>query len=235
MVFKRRTKRSWLQFIGEGFWPRGGWGRAMQYINHRLRRLPDAPHRIARGIFAGILISFTPLFGLHFLGAAALAWVMRGNILAALIATVVGNPITFPFIATLSVETGNWLLGYDGTMTPLQIAAAFGQAGAELSNNFWSMFTDEQAHWTRLHRFFHRVYLPYMVGGVGPGIVAGLIGYYLSLPIIGAYQKLRKKRLTDRIEKQRAIRAEARARVAAASGQVSGPAVGPAPGDDGAR
>lgn len=212
MVFKRRTKRTVLQWIGQGFWPTGGWSRAAQYINHRLRRLPDAPQRIARGIFAGIFISFTPLFGLHFFGAALLAWVMRGNILASLIATVVGNPITFPFIATLAVELGNWILGLGGEMTPLQIAAAFGQAGVELYANFQSIFTDQPAQWGRLHRFFDRVYLPYLVGGILPGIVAGLIGYYLSLPVLAAYQKLRKKRLTDRFEKQRAARAAARAR-----------------------
>jgi uncharacterized protein len=216
MVFKRRTKRTWLQWVGDGFWPKGGWTRAAQYINHRLRRLPDAPHRIARGIFAGIFISFTPLFGLHFFGAALIAWVMRGNILASLIATFVGNPITFPFIATLSVELGNHILGLGGEMSPLQIAAAFGQAGAELSANVTAIFTSEPTQWDRLHRFFERVYWPYLVGGIGPGIVAGLAGYYLSLPIIGAYQKLRKKRLTDRFEKQRAARAEARARAAAA-------------------
>lgn len=216
MVFKRRTKRTWLQWVGDGFWPKGGWTRAVQYINHRLRRLPDAPHRIARGIFAGIFISFTPLFGLHFFGAALIAWVMRGNILASLIATFVGNPITFPFIATLSVELGNQILGHGGEMSPLQIAAAFGQAGAELSANVSAIFSSEPARWDRLHRFFERVYWPYMVGGIGPGVVAGLVGYYLSLPIIAAYQKLRKKRLTDRFEKQRAARAEARARAASA-------------------
>ncbi|QYK41493.1 MAG: DUF2062 domain-containing protein [Paracoccaceae bacterium] len=219
MVFKRRTKRSWLQWLSEGFWPKSGWGRALIYIQHRLRRLPDAPHRIARGIFAGVFISFTPLFGLHFFFAAGIAWLMRGNIIAALIATVVGNPITFPFIAALSVELGNWILGHGGEMTPLQIAAAFGQAGAELSANFWALFdADTPARWERLHRFFHRVYWPYMIGGLIPGIIAGLVGYYLSLPVIGAYQKLRKKRLADRFEKQRAARAEARARAAAAGG-----------------
>lgn len=225
MVFKRRTKRTWLQWFSEGFWPRSGWGRALTYFQHRLRRLPDAPHRIARGIFAGILVSWTPLFGLHFLAAAAIAWVMRGNILAALIATVVGNPITFPFIAALSVELGNWILGHGGEMKPLAIAAAFGQAGAELSANFWSLFTDQSAHWDRLHRFFQRVWWPYMVGGIIPGIVTGLIGYYLSLPVIGAYQKIKRKRLADRFEKQRAARATARAR-AVAEGE-------PAMGDDG--
>lgn len=209
MVFKRRKKLSWAQWIGAGFYPRGGWTRAVQYIRHRVTRLPDEPHRIARGVFAGTFISFTPLFGLHFLGAALVAWVLRGNILASLIATFVGNPITFPLIAAGSVELGNWILGHGGEMTPLQIAAAFGQASSELWGNIRAIFTDDPTHWDSLKRFFARVYLPYFVGGFGPGIIAGLVLYYVSLPVIAAYQKLRRKRLGDRLERNRAQRAEA--------------------------
>lgn len=213
MVFKRRTPRSWWRWFVEGIWPRTGWSRALQYFRHRLRRLPDAPHRIARGIFAGVFVSFTPFFGLHFAAAAAIAWLMRGNIIAALIATVAGNPITFPFIAVLSVELGNRVLGLGGDMTPLQIAAAFGQAGVELTNNFWAAFDPETVtQWDRLHRFWDRVFWPYLIGGIGPGVVAGLVCYYLSLPVIGAYQKLRRKKLAARLEKHRAARAEARSR-----------------------
>ncbi|MFV0473483.1 MAG: DUF2062 domain-containing protein, partial [Pikeienuella sp.] len=69
MVFKRRDRRSWLRIVGESFWPRGGWGRAALYVQHRIRRLPDKPQRIARGISCGVFVSFTPLYGLHFIAA----------------------------------------------------------------------------------------------------------------------------------------------------------------------
>lgn len=206
MVFKRRDKRSWGRVFTEALWPRGGWTRAAHYMKHRLRRLPDAPHRIARGIFAGVFISFSPLFGLHFGAAALLAWVMRGNILASLMATFVGNPITFPFIAAFGVEFGNYLLGHPGVMSPLEIFSDFGQAGAEFWRNITSLFTSDPAHWDRLHRFFFRVYLPYLVGGILPGLAGGILAYYLSLPVIIAYQNRRKKKLRDRLEKRIAQR-----------------------------
>ncbi|MDN5787224.1 DUF2062 domain-containing protein [Pseudorhodobacter sp.] len=206
MVFKRRDKRSWGRAAIEALWPRGGWNRAAMYMKHRLRRLPDAPHRIARGIFAGILVSFSPLFGLHFGGAALIAWIMRGNILAALMATFVGNPITFPFIAAFSVEFGNFLLGHPGVMSPLEIFRDFGQASAELTRNISSLFSSEPAHWDRLSRFFFRVYWPYLVGGIIPGLIAGTVGYYVSLPIILAYQNRRTKKLRERIAKRIAAR-----------------------------
>jgi uncharacterized protein (DUF2062 family) len=206
MVFKRRNKRTWGRTAAEALWPRGGWTRAAHYMKHRLRRLPDAPHRIARGIFAGVFISFSPLFGLHFGAAAFLAWVMRGNILASLMATFVGNPITFPFIAAFGVELGNWMLGHPGVMSPLEIFSDFGQAGAEFWQNIISLFSSEPAHWDRLHRFFFRVYLPYLLGGVLLGIIGGIAGYYVSLPVILAYQNRRKKKLRDRLEKRLAQR-----------------------------
>lgn len=208
MVFKRRDKRSWARATIEALWPRGGWNRAAIYMKHRLRRLPDAPHRIARGIFAGVFISFTPLFGLHFVAAAFLAWIMRGNILASLMATFVGNPVTFPFIAAFGVELGNWLLGHPGVMSPLEIFSDFGQASVEFWGNIQSLFTHEPAHWERLERFFFRVYLPYLVGGTLLGIIAGIAGYYVSLPVIIAYQNRRKKKLRDRLDKRIAAREE---------------------------
>lgn len=217
MVFKRRDKRSWGRLIVEGLWPKGGWKRAAYYVNHRLRRLPDAPHRIARGIFAGVFISFTPLFGLHFTGAAILAWIMRGNILASLMATFVGNPVTFPFIAAFGVEFGNYLLGRPGEMAPLEIFGAFAQAGGEFWNNFFAFMSGNPVHWDSLHKFFFGVYWPYLVGGTIPGIIAGLIGYYISLPLIIAYQNLRKKRLREKMEKRVAAREAKAAEAARAS------------------
>ncbi len=206
MVFKRREKRSVLQVIGSSIYPKGGWGRAAWYVKHRLTRLPDAPHRIARGIFAGIFVSFTPFFGFHFLAAALVSYVLRGNILAGLLATFLGNPLTFPFIAVLSLELGNWMLGTHNGVEPSQILGAFSQAGGEVWHNIRAIFTDDVAHWSKLHRFFFGLYLPYTIGGIGPGIIAGLIGYYLSLPLIAAYKSIRSKRLAERFAKLRAAK-----------------------------
>ncbi|WP_145104678.1 DUF2062 domain-containing protein [Cereibacter sediminicola] len=191
MVFKRRTPRTWRQLAQEAVWPRGGWSRAAQYVKHRLTRLPDEPHRIARGVFAGVFISFTPLFGFHFFGAALLAWILRGNILAALLATFVGNPVTMPLIAFVSVEIGHWMLGIDVPLTMVNIFKAFSDAGSELWANFLAIFTDDVARWRNLARFFETIYLPYLVGGIFPGLVVGFGFYYLTIPVIRAYQKLR--------------------------------------------
>ena len=80
MVFRRRDRRPLWRVALEFLWPRGGWGRAAQYVRHRVRRLPDTPEKISRGIWAGVFTAFTPFYGLHFVVAAVLAKLMRGNI-----------------------------------------------------------------------------------------------------------------------------------------------------------
>lgn len=205
MVFKRRTKRSYTQIVGEAFYPRGGWSRAIQYVKHRVRRLPDSAHSIARGVFAGVLVSFTPFFGLHFILAAVVAKIIRGNLLASLLATFVGNPLTFPFIGFVSLKLGHLILGskYD-ERAHASLLKTFTSAGTELKDNVIALFTDANAQWGSLADFFRDVFLPYLVGGIAPGVIAGLVFYYLSEPVITAYQKRRRKKLKERYEKLRA-------------------------------
>jgi uncharacterized protein len=216
LVFKRRDARSWARVALEFFWPKGGWTRAASYVMHRLRRLPDSPERIARGVFAGVFVSFTPLFGLHFLSAAAIAIIYRGNILAALLATFVGNPITFPIFATMSLETGYWLLGSEFRIPLTQVMPAFGEATSQLWKNIVGVLTGEPTHWEQLARFFHKVYLPYIIGAIIPGTLVGLIFQYASLPLIRAYQRLRSRKLLERVEKRRAAQIRALAEAEAA-------------------
>ena len=200
MVFKRRNKRPIWQAVAEFLWPRTGWVRAFRYVRHRLWRLPDPPHRIARGIFAGIFVTFTPFFGLHFFLAAFVAFILRGNIVAALLATFVGNPPTFIVIATLSLSTGHYLLGRpppeEVTESTFEV---FWSSTKAFFNNIGAGFTDAEADWSLLAGFYHEIFYPYMVGGIIPGVICGLIGYYVSLPVIQAYQNRRKGRLKAKL------------------------------------
>ena len=95
MIFKRRDKRLTLSRFKDFFIPRKGWRRAVDYIIYRVKRLPDTPHKIAIGLAIGVFCSFTPFFGLHIFLAALLAYLCKGNIVAALLGTFFGNPITW--------------------------------------------------------------------------------------------------------------------------------------------
>lgn len=195
MVFKRRDRRPLWKVIADFFWPKGGWARAFTYVKHRLHRLPDPPDRIARGIFAGVFTTFTPFYGLHFIVAGTLALIFRGNIPAALLGTFFGNPLTYVPIGVISLQTGHAILGRH-TLGEDEISRSLGgkflDAGEDLKNNVLAIFSDHEADWHSLHLFYDEVFLPYMVGGIVPGIVTALAAYYISLPVITAYQNRRK-------------------------------------------
>jgi uncharacterized protein (DUF2062 family) len=193
----------------ESVYPRGGWGRAINYIKHRLRRLPGTPESVGRGIAVGVFTTFTPFYGLHFIVAAICARLIRGNILAALLATFFGNPFTYVPIAFISLSTGHFILGTENaTGANRSLFGKFVDAGSNLWDNFMAVFTDRVAHWDQLDRFFQDVFWPFLVGGLAPGIVAGVISYYLSVPIIRAYQNRRKGQLKAKLAalKKKAMR-----------------------------
>lgn len=215
MVFKRRNPRSFLSWARQLVYPTGGFARAIRYMVHRMRRLPDEPHRIARGVFAGTFVNFPPIFGIQFLSAAGLAWIMRGNILAALLCTFLSNPITTPVIALVSLELGHWMLGIKTPLEVLSIVEAFGNAGVEIWRNIKAVFTDAPTEWGSLIVFFKTIYFPYLVGSIIPGLICSTVLYLLTTPLVRAYQKLRMKKMHDRFEKRRKLKAallEARAR-----------------------
>ena len=206
-MFKRRKQRTWLQTVAEFIYPKSGWKRAFEYVKHRIKRLPDTPHKIALGIACGTFVTFTPFFGLHFFMAAGLAYVFRGNVLAALLGTFVGNPLTFPFIAATSYRLGLWILGYGREE---KVWAKVKNGVAETWSTIWantkSMFGYEPSPWEGVLAFFNDVFLPYLVGGIAPGIICGVAMYFASKPMIGAYQKRRKGAVMAKFQELRAKR-----------------------------
>lgn len=215
-MFKRRNKRTYARVVADGIYPKGGWTRALSYLLYRLRRLPDPPHKIARGVAVGVFACFTPFFGGHIILAMIMAFVLQGNILAAILATFFGNPITFPIIALVSVELGSWMLGLPGDLSLPQVVGSFSYATVEVWKNVSAIFTAEVVHWERLGWFFHRIFMPYLVGGIVPGIITGTVAYSLSHRLISVYQKSRIKRLKKRYQKRRlaeAARADAASRI----------------------
>ncbi|MGF1551303.1 MAG: DUF2062 domain-containing protein [Paracoccaceae bacterium] len=179
MVFKRRDKPPFWHRLREIVVPRKGVWRGAHYVGKRIRRLPDSPHRIALGFACGTFASFTPLFGFHFVVAAAFAWLVRGNMLASAFGTAVGNPITFPVIAASSLHIGWWLTGE----TPSE---------------------DMRFDWDWLIENLDDIFFPYAIGGILPGIAAGVTAYLVLGPVVAAYQERRRRKLHERAARLRA-------------------------------
>jgi uncharacterized protein len=148
----------------------------MQYFWKRILRLRATPHAIAAGVAAGAFAAFLPFLGLHVLIAAALAWVIRGNMLAAALGTAaVGNPLSYPLIWAATYAGGRFLLhSGPASSSPLHV-------GSQLRH------MDFAALW-------HPVLEPMTVGGIPLGIVAGAILYFPIRAAVSAFRNARRAR-----------------------------------------
>ena len=191
-LFRRREKLSRWARLRRFVWPRMGWGRILRYWTFKLKRLQGSPYAIACGFACGAAVSFTPFIGFHFILAAVLAWVMRGNVIAAAIGTAVGNPWTFPFIWAGIMWIGTWILGYErGQDLPAELTfgAIFEQPGTVL--------------------------LPMLVGGLPTGVIVWLLFFFPIRRVVGNYQHHRQAR---RLRRRRVLDEERRAREGRAQG-----------------
>ena len=160
MIFKRRDKRLSFRRFKDFFIPKKGWRRALDYIIYRVKRLPDTPHKIAIGIAIGVFCSFTPFFGFHVFLAALLAYLFKGNIIAALMGTFFGNPITWPFIASFSIKLGQRILGYPMISFESSLEQFVGAMNTFMKG-ITSLFGDGTSDWSTVYYFIGDLFLPY--------------------------------------------------------------------------
>ena len=215
----------WGAWLREQVYPKSGFKRATHYVVYRMRRLPDQPHRVARGVFAGSLIGFLPLPGLQFIAAWGASRLIKGNLLAALLATFNTNPLTTPFFAVLAMTLGHWIMGIEAPLNAEYIGRAFADAGGDLWFNFMAIFGPEHTRWDGLIKFWHEIYVPYFIGALGPGIVLSTIAYYITIPLVEAYQKARAAKASERKERRHRLKeAVAKAAQRLKSGRENGEA-----------
>ena len=203
-MFKRRERRSIFRFFYEVIFSFKGITRAIEYVGIRLKRIPDTPHKISLGMSCGIFASFTPLFGLHFLIAGLLSYVLRANVLASLIGTFIGNPITFPIITVFNLKLGEWILGSNEYSSG---------DGGKIFEGFLdfifliykSLFTEGsigENSVPRMNEFLYGVFIPYSLGGLILGISIAIISYFLLRPLVSTYQKKRVSLKARRLKKK---------------------------------
>ena len=144
--------------------------RFISYYKLKLARLPASPHAIAAGFACGSMVSFTPLLGLHFLLAIVFAYIIRGNYVAALLGTIVGNPITFPFIWGLIYKVGAFVTSNKKKELNHEI-------------NFDMIITQT-----------YDIFLPMLLGGAILAIPVWLLTYSLTHSFVSSYKKSKLKK-----------------------------------------
>lgn len=186
-MFLPKEKPSFGRKLRELCWPSIGVRRAWAYRMHRLARINVSPHTLAIGFAAGTFASFTPFIGLHFILAALAAFVVRGNLIASAVGTVVGNPITFPFIWIASYNVGALILGIkakDEVMIATDESVGFFSDGPIA---FMSM----------LWKSVEPVIWPMVLGGLPLGLLCGSICYVLVFGSLNRFRAIRAARCTD--------------------------------------
>lgn len=194
-MFMRRDKPK-LRHRARGFlWPSLGWKRSTQYLFHRIGRMPGTSYSIAAGFACGAAASFTPFVGLHFVLAGFCAWLIRANVMAAVIGTVLGNPWTFPFIWTLIFNLGMWVgaAGRGASASELDFSRIF-------SSSMDAMLTFDLAY---LFETAWPVLWPMFIGGIPAFIIVWIVFYFPLRPLIKHYQSSRRKRVMREVVKSR--------------------------------
>lgn len=177
-MFQRREALHPLRKLREALWPSMGWRRATIYVWRRVWRLSGSPHAVAAGIAAGTFMSITPFLGFHIAGAMLIAWVFRGNLVAAAFGTLVGNPITYPAIWWATYDLGNWMIGAKNR-SDIDLAATL------MSSKAFDVILP--------------VLVPMALGSMLLGLSAAVVAYFLTKGSVAAYQLSRREKLEARV------------------------------------
>lgn len=179
-MFKRRKAQSRLDRIRSVVWPDRGFGRLFTYILTRIKRMPGSTSSIAVGAAWGIAVSFTPFIGLHLFVGLFMAYLMRGNMLACLFGTFVGNPWTFPLFFYLDYRLGAFILtefGFDVAMV--------GSTMGEFGTLFLSSPTE----------LIQALFLPIITGCLVLASIAWFAGFGFTYWAVAGWRNHRRRRL----------------------------------------
>ena len=175
MLFRRRKRPNHIERLRVAVWPRHSWSRSTRYFGKRVLRLTATPHAIALGFAAGAFASFTPLVGFHFIVSFALAFLVRGNMIAAALGTSVGNPLTFPFIWASTFKLGQWILGGQQPDHP-----------HEVHEEFMSRLVGQSLD------VLLPMFKPMMIGAIPLGLSVGTVCYLIVYKSVEVYQRRRR-------------------------------------------
>lgn len=184
MLFRRREPEGMWARFRTALWPRRSFGRSVQYFVKRVLRLTASPHAIAAGVAAGIFASWMPFLGFHFVIAAALAFLLAGNLVASAIGTGIGNPITFPFIWAITHKLGTTLLGgrHQHPDREINLMEHFRHTDFWQFGDVWDLFL----------RLWQPFLKPMLIGGIPLGILCAAIFYGLTYWGVKTFQNRRR-------------------------------------------
>ena len=131
--------------------------------------MPASPYAISSGFACGSMVSFTPLLGLHFVLAVLFAYLIRGNFIAALIGTAVGNPITFPLIWGMIYKVGTYVT----TINHVKL--------------------NQDINFDMIINQSYEIFFPMFVGGIIIAPLVWTITYFIIYSFVSSFKNRKKK------------------------------------------
>ena len=169
MIPNKTNKSRLLRFFSFYFFFLNKLKRVINYYWLRLTRLPGSTYAISAGFACGSMVSFTPLLGLHFFLAVIFAFLIRGNFIASLLGTAIGNPISFPFIWGLIYNIGAFVTSKSSINLQSKISV--------------DLILNET----------YEVFIPMLIGGAIIAVPVWLLTYFIMYSLIASYKKTKKK------------------------------------------
>ena len=160
MNFFKNKSRSFKNFFSINL------KRASLFYFLKLVRVKDTQDKLAIGFACGSMVSFSPFIGFHFFLAIIFAYILRGNIVASLIGTFIGNPFTFPFIWIFIYKVGNIFFKNDQNVS--------------LELTFQSLFDQG-----------YDILMPMLIGSLIVSIPIWLISYFTLKFLMSSFKKRR--------------------------------------------
>jgi uncharacterized protein (DUF2062 family) len=157
----------------------------------RFLRIRGNPTEIAWGLAAGIMVGMTPLIGLHTIIVLFITALFKWNKISAVFGVYITNPLTAPFIYTMTYWVGAKIIGNGNTFSLHRGEGlmVFLNILLQTPDIFWKM----------------------VLGGFILGLPVAIISFYFSYKVLYKYQADIKRKLLESKRKM-AIKKEIRKR-----------------------
>ncbi len=158
--------------------------RTIKYFSLKFIRLKGDPHFLAMGVAVGLFIGTTPTIPFHTIAALAMAILLRGSKIAALLASMaISNPLTFFFQYYFSWKIGNWL--YPANLRWEQIEALLKTITTDVGLS---------VSLAALGKLGMAALATLVLGGCLLALPIAAVGYLLSYRFFAAIQKKRREK-----------------------------------------
>jgi uncharacterized protein (DUF2062 family) len=147
----------------------------------RFLKIRGNPRDIALGFALGLFIGMTPSIGVQMIIAAAVAALLKWNKIAAAMGVWITNPVTAPFIYSVTYLVGSRMYGTEKVFNPPDemTFSIVKKILAKSPGIFYSL----------------------TIGGIVLGVPIAIAGYFISYKLLSRYQEDLKRKMSRQKEK----------------------------------